>query len=229
MKNTRNKTSPRQSRKIRGTYSGPKNSVTKRYRAEFRRAMRNRKIRGTCDGSRVCNARRSRANLRTDTKHQAGFTIVELLLAMALSAILLAAVAAAFNGSIINYQQNEDIFKTINGARQALYRITTQLRTAEAVDPCEPVNQCTMITAEGDDITYSYNGADNKLYLITNDDTTDSDYVLCNNVTGMTFTKESVLDGMQLEVKSVQISMTVVSGDLQRTISSAAVIRRNLH
>jgi prepilin-type N-terminal cleavage/methylation domain-containing protein len=229
MKNTRNKTSPRHSRKIRGTCSGPRDSAARRYRAEFRRAVRNRKIRGTCDGSGISDAKRSRADLWTDTKHQAGFTIVELLIAMALSAMLLAAIAAAFNGSIINYQQNEDIFKTINSARQALYRITTQLRTAEAVDPCEPNNQCTMITAEGDDITYSYNGADNKLYLITNDDTTDSDYVLCNNVTGMTFTKESVFEGMQLEVKSVQISMTVASGDLQRTIASAAVIRRNLH
>ena len=29
-------------------------------------------------------------------------------------------------------------------------------------------------------------------------------------------------------VKSVQISMTVASGDIERTVSAAAVIRRNL-
>ncbi len=229
MNNTRNKTFPERSRKIRGTYGGPKDSAARRPKADFRRAARSRKIRGTCDSPRIPVARRSQADLWTDTKHRTGFTIIELLIAMAISAILLAAVAAAFNGSIINYQENEKIFRTINNARQALYRITTQLRTADAVDPCTPDNQCTMITADGDDITYSYNSADNKLYLITNDDTTDSDYVLCDNVTGMTFTKESVLEDMQLKVKSVQISMTVVSGDLQRTISSAAVIRRNLH
>lgn len=110
-----------------------------------------------------------------------------------------------------------------------MYRITTQLRTAEAVDPCTPANQCTMITADGDDITYSYNSGNRKLYLITNDDTTDSDYVLCDDVSAMTFTNESEIEGAQLLVKSVQISMTVTSGDLQRTISSAAVIRRNLY
>ena len=162
------------------------------------------------------------------TKFIAGFTIVELLLALAITGVLLAAVAVAFNASIINYRENEDIFKTINSARQALFRITTQLRTADAVEPSAPVNECTLITAAGDDITYQYNNGDNKLYLITNDDLFDSDYVLCENVTAMTFTKDAVIEDMQIKVKSVQISMTVVSGDIVQTVSSAAVVRRNL-
>lgn len=155
-----------------------------------------------------------------------GFTIVELLLALAITGILLAAVAVAFNASIINYRENEDIFKTINSARQALFRITTQLRTANAVDPNSPDNECSLITAGGDDITYRYNSGDNKLYLITNDDLFDSDYVLCEDVTAMTFKKDTAVGDAY--VKSVQISMTVVSGDIVQTVSSAAVVRRNL-
>jgi len=62
------------------------------------------------------------------------FTIAELLLALAITGLLLAVVAVAFNASIINYGENEDVFKTINSARQALFRITSQLRTANAVD-----------------------------------------------------------------------------------------------
>ncbi len=162
------------------------------------------------------------------TRFIAGFTIVELLLALAITGILLVAVAVAFNASIMNYRENEDIFKTINSARQALFRITTQLRTADAVDPNSPDNECSLITAGGDDITYRYNSGDNKLYLITNDDLFDSDYVLCENVTAMTFTKDAVIEDMQIKVKSVQISMTVVSGDIVQTVSSAAVVRRNL-
>jgi prepilin-type N-terminal cleavage/methylation domain-containing protein len=227
MKNTRNKI--RLKRKIRGTCGRCRDSAARGPKTDFRTNVRSRKIRGTWDGTGAHDAKSSRMDIWTDTKHRNGFTIVELLVALAISAILLGAIAAAFNGSIINYRQNENIFRTINKARQALYRITTQLRTADAVDPCTPDNQCSMITADGEDITYSYNNADNKLYLITNDDTTDSDYVLCDNVTAMTFTKESVFEGIQWEVKSVQISITVVSGDLQRTISSAAVIRRNLY
>ena len=158
------------------------------------------------------------------TRFAVGFTIVELLLALAITSLLLVAVAVVFNASVINYQENEDIFKTINSTRQALCRITSQLRTANAVDPNSPDSECTLITAGGDDITYRYNNGDNKLYLITND----GDYVLCENVTAMTFQKDTATDEAVVYVKSVQISMTVVNSDVQRTFSSAAVIRRNL-
>ena len=161
-------------------------------------------------------------------KFTAGFTIVELLIALAITGLLLVAVAVAFNASITSYRENEDIFKTINTARRALLRITSQLRTADAVDPCTPNNECTLITAGGDDITYRYNNGDSKLYLITNDDLSDSDYVLCDNITAMTFTKNTATEDAVVYVKSVQISMTVISGNVQRTVSAAAAVRRNL-
>jgi hypothetical protein len=143
--------------------------------------------------------------------------------------MLLAAVAVAIHASATNYQQNEDIFKAINSARQSLFRITSQLRTANAVDPNAPSNQCTMITAAGENITYRYNSTDSKLYLITNDDLTDSDYVLCDNVTAMTCTKATEVVDAVIVVKNVQISLTVASDDIKKTISAAAVIRRNLN
>jgi prepilin-type N-terminal cleavage/methylation domain-containing protein len=160
---------------------------------------------------------------------KAGFTIAELLIALAISAMLLVAVAVAFNASAVNYQENEDIFKVINSARQALFRMTSQLRTAKGVNHDAPVNECTMITALDENITYRYNSGDNKLYLITNDDLSDSDYLLCDNVTAMTCTKTWVTEDTLIKVKSVQISMTVVSGNVQKTISAAAAIRRNLN
>jgi prepilin-type N-terminal cleavage/methylation domain-containing protein len=224
MKNTRNKTYLKHKHKIRGTCCGRyRDSAARGTKADFLKYVHSRKIRGTCDGPRAHDARRSQADLWIDTKHRDGFTILELLIALSISAILLGAIAVAFNGSIINYQQNESIFRTINNARQALYRMTTQIRTAEAVDPNASSTECSFFTADGENITYEYRSADNKLYLITNS----QEYVLCDNVTAMTFTKSFSEDG--LYCKSVQISMTVVSGDLQRTISSAAVIRRNLH
>jgi prepilin-type N-terminal cleavage/methylation domain-containing protein len=166
------------------------------------------------------------------TKSTAGFTLAELLIALAVMGILLAAVAVAFNASAINYRENEDIFKSINKARQALSRITTQIRTAGcevppgsglfvAMNLSDPNNRCSLYTPTGENLTYEYRSADKKLYLITNG----NEYVLCNNVTSMSFIKNPTGDG---DVKSVQISMTVASGDTQRTISAAAVIRRNL-
>ena len=164
-----------------------------------------------------------------NTQYEKGFSLVEVLLALAITGMLLAAVAVAFNASIINYRENEDIFKATNSARQALFRITTQLRTAGAVDPNSPNNECSLITAGADDITYRFNAADNTLYLITNDDLLDSDYVLCDNVAAMTFAKGTVTEDSQTKVKSVQISMTVERGNIQKTVSAAAVIRRNLN
>jgi prepilin-type N-terminal cleavage/methylation domain-containing protein len=164
-----------------------------------------------------------------NNKYKPGFTIVELLIALSISALLLAAVAVAFNASAANYQQNEDIFKAVNSARQALFRITSQLRTASAVDPNAPPNECSMKTAAAEDITYRYNSSDKKLYLVTNDDLTDSDYVLCNNVTAMTFSKTPILTDDGLDCKSVQISITVASNGIEKTLSAAAAIRRNLN
>ena len=160
-----------------------------------------------------------------NSKYKTGFTIAELLIALAISAMLLVAVAVAFNASAVNYQENEDIFRTINNARQALFRMTSQLRTADAVNPAAPNNECSFFTAAGENITYQFRSAENKLYLITNIDS--NEYVLCDNVTAMTFTKTLTDDG--LDCKSVQISMTVASGNVQKTISAAAAIRRNLN
>lgn len=157
-------------------------------------------------------------------KFTGGFTIVELLISLAIAALLLAAIAVAFNASVINYRENEDIFKTVNNTRQALSRITTDLRTG-LVDPAVlSEDRCKLLCADGSEITYRYESADKKLYLHDHD--TGNDYVLCDNVSSMSFIKTLTDEGT--DVKSVQISMTVFSGNIQRTISAAAVVRKNL-
>jgi len=161
--------------------------------------------------------------------HRTGFTLIELLLALAITAILLTAVALAFNASVINYRENEDIFKAINSARQSLFRITSQLRTATAVDPAAPANECSMITAAGQDITYRYDNTAHVLSLITNDDAADDDYVLCSNVNSVTFTKDVFVEDAVTKVKSVQIVISVASDGVEKKVAAGAVVRRNLH
>ncbi len=160
--------------------------------------------------------------------HRTGFTLIELLLALAITAILLTAVALAFNASVINYRENEDIFKAINSARQTLFRITSQLRTATEVDDTAPANECSMITAAGEDITYRYDSTAHVLYLITNYDATDEDYVLCSNVNSVTFTKDVFVEDGVTKVKSVQIAISVASDGVEKKVAAAAVVRRNL-
>jgi prepilin-type N-terminal cleavage/methylation domain-containing protein len=164
------------------------------------------------------------------SKSNAGFTLIEVLLSLAILGMLLAAVALAFNASAINYSENEAMFKAMNTARQALLRITTEIRTAQdvalmpsAVDPDN--SQCSMHTSDGSDITYRYNSGNNTLYLDDNDASTS--YVMCENVTAITFDRATVPDD-PTAVRNVQISITVSVDDLSQTLATAAVVRKNL-
>lgn len=156
-----------------------------------------------------------------------GFTIVEMLLALMIAAMLMTALAAAFNASMVSYKINEDAFKVTNAIRQALTRITMELRTANAVAVSEPAYQCSIITADNSDVTYKYDDTDNTLYLITNDSISDDDYILATGVTAMTFTRTAD-PGDPGIIRNVQISMTVSADDFTKTISTAAVLRKNL-
>jgi len=161
------------------------------------------------------------------SKRAGAFTMVECLVALAISAVLLTAVAVAFNASVINYRENEKMYWTMNSARQALTRMTNQLRTASSVQPVvSPSNQCSFFTGDtpAQDLTYEFRSADNKLYLITNSD--GSEYVLCDNVTAAAFWLTLTDDG--LDCKSIRMSITVRDGDFERTLSAAAVVRKNL-
>lgn len=159
-----------------------------------------------------------------------GFTLVELLISLAITGVLLVAITVALNASVTNYRENEEVFRSINNARQALTRMTSQIRTAgydvngvcHAVDPDAPINQCNLNTNTGENITYDYRAADNKLYLIQNS----NDYVLCDNVTACQFIKTLAGDGFN--AKSVRISLTISDGGMNQSLAAAAVVRRVL-
>jgi prepilin-type N-terminal cleavage/methylation domain-containing protein len=170
-----------------------------------------------------------------------GFTIIECLLGLAISAMLLSAVAVAFNASVVSFRENEDMFWTMNNARQALTRMTSEIRGAGYVDETTeiwygvahnvtPGNQCRFYKPDHEFITYEFRDATypnpscrNRLYLIKN--ATHQEYVLCNNVAAAIFTTTS---DNGVDAKSVQISLTVQSGRFQRALAAAAVVRRNL-
>ena len=158
-------------------------------------------------------------------KFAAGFTMVELLLAFAITALLITAAAVAFNASVMNYKENEDIFRATNSARQSLSRITSQLRTG-LVDPnsISDPNRCKLLCSDGSTVTYRYDPDDNTLYQLNHG--TGTENVLCEDVTAMSFEKNN--DTPTGDVKSVQISMTVECGNIHRTVAAAAVIRKVL-
>jgi prepilin-type N-terminal cleavage/methylation domain-containing protein len=165
--------------------------------------------------------------MATQKNKRCGFTIAEMLVALAVTGILLTAVAVAFNASAINYNENRDMFNAINMGRQAMMRMTSQLRTATAVElPTNEANtRCSLVTAENTNIRFCFHNAAKTVYLhpLVSGNPTAS-YPLCQNVSAMTFSR-TVVSGV---VKSVQISMTINVDNTSQTITSAVVLRKTL-
>jgi len=160
-----------------------------------------------------------------------GFTLAEVLISMVILAVLLTAVAAAFDASMKNYKDNEAISKTMNAARAALLRITNDIRTAREVRVNAEHTECEIDTIrDGEAVTYRYRyqydaeKEEGTLYL--------DDYVLCEHVTEMRFVG-AAMPGKPNQVRNVRITMTVTDdkdngANLSRTLAAAAVVRRNL-
>ncbi len=175
--------------------------------------------------------------LRARAGGRRGFTIVECLIGLAISAILLAAVAAAFDASLTNYRENERMYTTMNSARQALTRMTGEIRTAGYFDQSDPdpanwgwkgvaysvgsTNQLNLYLANHEFVRYEFRSAEKKLYLVKL--ATNQSYVLCDHVADATFTTTA---DNGIDATSVQISLTVTDGSFARTLSAAAVVRR---
>lgn len=164
-----------------------------------------------------------------NTKHKTAFTLIELLMSLMILGMLMAAVAVAFDASVKNYQANEGIYRTVNTGRQALLRITNDVRIAQAVASIgigtgfDSLTELTLKTPDNQDITYRFDSSTNELRLYTADD----DYLLCRNVTLMSFNRFP--HNIQ-PVRNVRIKMELADpgSGVTQTLVAAAVVRRNI-
>lgn len=156
--------------------------------------------------------------------YRQGFTLVELLMALAISTLLLSGLGLAFNASMTSYTVNKETYNGLNNARLALTRMVSELRTGYWVDPNASLSQCNFYTVDGDDIGYDYRSGDKTLYIVTHED--NNEYVLCRNVESATFTKTPTEDNS--DCQGVHIDLTVSSGGVEQTFSQSVAIRRNL-
>src|SRR5258705_497846 len=114
------------------------------------------------------------------------------MISLAISAMLLTAVAAAFTASSDAIEINDQFFRASQAARVSMTQVLTEIRRANAVQ-APPIGFTTnqkalsMMTHDSKDRTYSYDVAAQKLKLITNDVLTDPDYTLASNCTSAIF------------------------------------------
>ncbi|MHC4782690.1 MAG: PulJ/GspJ family protein [Planctomycetota bacterium] len=183
--------------------------------------------------------------------NKSGFTMVEVLISLTILATLMAAVAFAFDASVTNFQQNKGIYETVNRGRQALLRITNDLRTASEValiDPPGPTltqdpdnSQIGLLTKDG---FMWYIHADKypegtpdgiKDTLCLEKDGDPELYTLCGNVTEVAFDRrEELVDlggtvGNIWLVRDVRITLTVTdeTGKISKKLAAATLIRKN--
>lgn len=153
-------------------------------------------------------------------KKHTGFTFIELLIALVVGALLMTAIATVFDASAKNYTTNESLFKATNMARQALTRMTSQIRTASSVVADGNTADCQLTTFEPNaiTITYLYDSSNGELILRNSTD----DYTLCKDISSLEFEKN------ENPVKSVLINIEVTVSGQSKKLSAAAVVRRSI-
>jgi Tfp pilus assembly protein PilW len=162
-----------------------------------------------------------------------GLSLVEMMVALAITATLLTAAAVAFNASSAVVEANDEFFRATQAGRISLHQMLTQVRRAKSVHTNSNTHNLILTTAPDgsgggeDGLCYQYVPTTHKLMLVTLDDVTDPDYVLASNVSDVTI-------GIETEtlpapyVARVNISMTVTVGKNVVTLSGSAAPRRAL-
>lgn len=154
-----------------------------------------------------------------------GFTLVEILIALAVGALLVTAVMVAFNSAAVNYKENAAIAESMNKSRQFLYKLLSQLRTAQSVDNVTNT-ECSFRTDDGSNLSYIYDG--NNVYLDTTpDDSSDSNYLVCENISDIQFTKVTA-DGDPNSIESIRVDIQITRDGKTRTLSAGTSLRKNL-
>ena len=156
-----------------------------------------------------------------------GLSLAEVMISLAISAMLLTAVAAAFTASSEAIEQNDEFFRASQAARVSMNQILTEIRRANAVQVPTNNKSLSMLTHDNKDRTYSYDSAASKLKLITNDVLTDPDYTLASNCTSGTFDADVVIDGGGIKhVVRVSVTVCVKVGKNQIRLTGSAAPRK---
>ncbi len=111
-------------------------------------------------------------------RNRSGFTLIEVMLAVTITALLLAAIATAMHASLMSYTVNEKAAAVTQTSRSVINRLVRDVRTADAI--LSTANSLTIIPPiDGSGITeiqYDFSGGE-LLYRVTKNGTP-STYVL---------------------------------------------------
>lgn len=172
-------------------------------------------------------------------KQKQGFTLVEVLISLAIMSMLLVAIAAAMNASLNSYHQNDQIATATQVVRSVLNRMTYDIRTAQTLAVTS--HSITIIPPTNPDniteIEYQYTSG-KLLYIITQNGTP-STYILIDNpdqdqdeqvrITNLAIDWDTGEDWQGLTcTKTVTVNLEVTIGETTHVMTATAAPRRNL-
>ena len=165
---------------------------------------------------------------------KAGFTLAEILIALAIMAGLLTSVAAVVHASMLSYKENDTLTAITQNARSILHRMMREIRTAEAVTtgfskvtiiPPHDGSGIQQIEYEFDeDLVFSYRQTigghtTSHVLLDKHTDEVSLTYLVIQSET-------ETVDGITY-TKTVTVTMKLRSGNQDITIRASASPRRN--
>jgi len=139
----------------------------------------------------------------TIKKSRRGLSLAEVMISLAISAMLLTAVAAAFTASSDAIEQNDEFFRASQAARVSMNQILTEIRRCESVVVTSTATDLSMNAHDGKLRDYVYDKAAKKLQLVTSNPLAPN-YTLASNCSDASFAYDSKGG------KIVRVSVTVV-------------------
>lgn len=152
---------------------------------------------------------------RTPSRNRRGLSLIEALISLAITALLLTSVAAAYNASSQVIDMNDQFFRASQAARLSLNQILDQIRKCQSV--VVDTSSLNITTSTGDTRTYDLSGTDLDLTFTAPGDLAPSTHRLASNVSSLQFTTDR---------KSISMIVTVTVGTNTVTLCGSAFPRR---
>lgn len=151
-----------------------------------------------------------------------GLSLAEVMISLAISAMLLTAVAAAFTASSEAIEQNDEFFRASQAARVSMNQILTEVRRANPVDAVNSNSKdLAMVGHDGNPRDYIYDSVNKKLKLDTHTPGKPQ-YTLASNCNDATFAYDIIAG----QVQRVSVTMIVQVGKNTIRLTGSAAPRK---
>ncbi len=162
-----------------------------------------------------------------------GFTLVEVLIALTITALLLTAIATVMHASFINYNENEQIAAVTQTTRTILNRMTREIRTAAAID--STTNSLTIIPPnDGSGVTeIHYEFSDGQLLYRLTEGGQPTTHQLISSTDDIKITEFAVLREVGQDwqgipcTKSITTRIVLKAGGRSHGMTTTSAPRRN--